>query len=87
MKSKATIKKEESMFNGDLPIVKANVTVAYSKETGYIKEVIDVEVLTVNFNSGSMRVRYLKKIFGDEASIQTADISNTPFMEKYFSWI
>jgi hypothetical protein len=69
------------MFNGDLPIVNANVTVGYTNDS-YVREVISVEVLTVNFNSGSMRVRYMAKLFGELPSINTADISNEPYLES-----
>ena len=82
MKSKATIKKEKEMFNGSLPIVIAKVMTGYVNKEYVFKE-IAVEVLTVNFNSGTMRVRYMAKIFEDVKTIQTNDISNKPFMSGY----
>ena len=83
-KSKATLKKEALMFNGDLPIVKAKVRTGYdSPSESYLFEEIDVEVLTVNFNTGGMRVRYLAVMFNSDGdtSIQSCDISNEPYMK------
>jgi hypothetical protein len=44
----------------------------------------EVEVLTVNFNSGTMRIRYVpKSYFGKKNKKYVIDVSNKPFLEKY----
>lgn len=89
MASKATLKKMKEMFNGDLPIVKAKVKTGIIKTpktdgsfyTDYVFNEIDVEVLTVNFNTGGMRIRYIANIWGNGDSIESCDISNESFMK------
>lgn len=93
MPSKATLKKMENMFNGDLPIVNAEVIVGIvktpSEKSGidfdikYVAETIPVEVLSVSFNTNNMRVRYIANIWSDEPKIETTDISADPFFEKF----
>ena len=94
MPSKATLKKMESMFNGDLPVVNAEVIVGIKKvptpldypydfDIQHITEVIPVEVLSVSFNTNNMRVRYIANIWSDDKKIEVTDISANPFFEKY----
>lgn len=90
MASVATSRKMKKMFDGTLPIVEASVItglVRHQTETGsrleYIFETIPVEVLTVNFNTGGMRVRYIASIYSESPEIRTVDINNTPFLEKF----
>ena len=78
MKSKSTLKKEAEMFNGVLPVVDAEVTVERQQKGNTIKT-IPVEVLTVNFNTGTMRVRFMGKVYSDDWSIVVDDIDNTPY--------
>jgi hypothetical protein len=83
-KSKSTLKKEAEMFNGSLPIVNAKVKIGYDKNTEeYIFGEIPVEVLTVNFNTYGMRVRYMAAIHTEEKTIQTANISLEFFIKQY----
>lgn len=91
MPSRATQKKMDKMFNGCLPIVNAKVQVGIHKTSNgdgtirieHIYDVIPVEVLTINFNTGGMRVRYIASIYSDEPEIRSVDIENTPYLEKY----
>jgi hypothetical protein len=83
----------ENMFNGDLPIVNAEVIVGIvktpSEKSGidfdikYVTETIPVEVLSVSFNTNNMRVRYIANIWSDEPKIETTDIGANPFFEKF----
>lgn len=82
MASKATLKKMKSMFNGDLPIVNALVITGF-ENGNFIRSVVPVEVLTVNFNTQTMRVRYIAAVMSPEEEILTCDIDYAPFMESY----
>lgn len=96
MPSKATLKKMENMFNGDLPIVNAEVIVGIVKtpsekegvtyDIKYVTETIPVEVLSVSFNTNNMRVRYIANIWSDDTKIEVTDISANPFFEKFKIW-
>jgi hypothetical protein len=66
-----------------LPKVMAFVITDFDTELGYIRTEIEVEVLTVHFNTGKMRVRYYANIFNSGMSVKTEDVSNEPFMKKY----
>jgi len=82
MPSKATIKKMKTMFNGSLPIIKANVIIEYDgSNCTYIYDTIEVEVLTINLASGSLRVRYIANIWG-ELEIRCEDIYDSEYIEK-----
>lgn len=66
----------------NLPRVKAPIRLPnknYEEIDGdcYHYEIHEVEVLTINLNSGTMRVRDPNKFFS------TRDIPNTPFFEQY----
>ena len=83
MPSKATLKKMNSMFNRDLPITKMRVISHYDYvQEQYVFAEQDVEVLTINFNTCSMRVRYISKRFSDTETIQCEDVFNPEYFNK-----
>lgn len=75
----------------NLPTVMAKVTVSRSlgaknahggHSTNYEEAIIEVEVLTLHFAKGTMRVRYTMSQHGDP-KITTVNISSEPYFEKY----
>ena len=74
-----------------LPIVYANVVVAYPLKPGggcdpatHVRELAPVEVLTVHFAKRTMRVRYtIRDYFGKGEKIQTSNIDAQPFFDAY----
>lgn len=55
-------------------------------ETVWEGKDIEVEVLSVHFNAGTMRVRSVEKIAwsgGDRGEIRSFDLPYTAFLEKY----
>ena len=68
-----------------LPVVTMSVVVGYTKGVGYTKEDREVEVLSVNFNKQTMRIRYKADIFNSgKDSTETPDVPSTAFFEHYF---
>jgi len=65
------------------PTVVASVTTDFDTIKGYIRTEIEVEVLTVHFNKGTMRVRYQADMFNSGMKSRTEDISNEAFLKKY----
>ncbi len=67
-----------------LPIVQAQVILTFGEK--YTHKLTEVEVLTVHFNSGMMRVRYTcDDYFGQGPKVQTTDIPAEPFLKKFHS--
>ena len=65
------------------PTVVMKVTTTFGQSN--IQREIEVEVLTVNFNSGGMRIRYIPDdYFGNNKKKYTADVSNQAFLDKYW---
>lgn len=52
------------------------------RESVYIRDVIEVEVLTVHFNKQTMRIRYIKNSYG-EGKVTTCNINAEPYFDKY----
>lgn len=83
MISKSTQKKMTNMFNGDLPIIEENVPVKYDRINNQrIYSKIPVEILTINFNTGSLRVRYIASIFSEVEKIEVTDIFNVDYVNS-----
>lgn len=72
----------KSKSNLTNPRVIANVIVGYYGNE-YTRKDIEVEVLTVHFNTGTMRVRYKASIHSDTLETRTEDISNKAFLDAY----
>ena len=90
MRNKATVRKIDKIFNGDLPIIKTKVIVAYDKvQDKYIYDEIPVEILTINLNTQSMRVRYIANIWNKEPEIKCCDIGmpNEKFLKDLIKYI
>lgn len=93
MPSKATLSKMKTMFDGSLPITTAKVKTGIIKtliekgnyDINHIYETIPVEVLSISFNTGNMRVRYVASIWSEAPSIECVDIDATEFIEN-LSW-
>ena len=71
-----------------LPCVRVKVQISLNCDAmgGYVFEVREVEVLTVHFNTGMMRVRYTcDDYFGQGPKVRTAEVSNAPFIKKCMS--
>jgi hypothetical protein len=76
----------------DLPTVMAKVIVGTKQkpndkgghDTTYIQGMREVEVLTVHFNKGTMRVRFMDDgMFGKPPKVRIENISNAAFIEQY----
>ena len=67
-----------------IPKIVAPVTVRWSREQNeYIVEEREVEVLTLHFQKGTMRVRYKADFFDKgKEKIHTQDIDSAPFFEQ-----
>ena len=93
MSSKASLKKMENMFDGSLPIVNAEVVVRIEKipsetQVGtfdiiHVRDYIPVEILTLNFNTKTMRVRYIAALHCDEPTVQCVDICAKKVLENF----
>ena len=75
------------MFNGNLPIVKMNVREYDTNQGKYIEVEKDVEILTINLNTGSIRVRHIAKMFSKEKSIQCENIYDSEFVNNIIELI
>ena len=68
----------------ELLTLEMEVDVRYDVEGYYVNELREVEVLTLNFSRGRMRIRYKADLFGSgEDSIHTPDVSIEPFLSKF----
>ena len=79
----------ELKYGEELPVIKAKVRVynpSYdrtdSESKFMIDQVVEVQVLTLNLNSGTMRVRF-NDFYDGKHKVVTQDISNLAFFQQY----